>query len=163
MATLAIVGGFNKSKCMDQCMVGTKNPGRCYREMAVSGGLIVITFVCFSGGLLTPIPTPTSVSPTGTQDASAKPQISKIPNPLPLPLVTTGTLTPDSSPLGVLSPAATTAAVSMAMNGAKRALSTSQAPTSNDEEPEIKRQKLLQQQSSTWHGSQPETAGQDKL
>ncbi|KAJ7340463.1 Forkhead box protein K2 [Desmophyllum pertusum] len=116
-----------------------------------------------SGGLLTPIPTPTSVSPTGTQDASAKPQISKIPNPLPLPLVTTGTLTPDSSPLGVLSPAATTAAVSMAMNGAKRALSTSQAPTSNDEEPEIKRQKLLQQQSSTWHGSQPETAGQDKL
>ncbi|XP_078348523.1 uncharacterized protein LOC144633549 [Oculina patagonica] len=115
-----------------------------------------------AGGLLTPIPTPTSVSPTGAQDASTKPPVSKIPTPLPLPLVTTGTLTPDSSPLGVLSPAATTAAVSMAMNGAKRALSSSQAPTGNNEEPEIKRQKLVQQ-GATWQAGQQETSTQDKL
>lgn len=118
--------------------------------------------VNISGGLLTPIPTPTNVSPTATQDSSGKPAVSKIPTPLPLPLVTTGTITPDSSPLGVLSPAATTAAVSMAMNGAKRALSASQAPTDNNEEPDIKRQKLVQQ-GATWHGTQQDTAGQEKL
>lgn len=110
--------------------------------------------------MLTPIPTPTSVSPTGAQDTSVKPQVPKVPHPLPLPLVTTGTITPDSSPLGVLSPAATTAAVSMAMNGAKRALSTSQPLPNNEEEPEIKRQKLSQQ-SAAYHGSQ--TADQGKL
>jgi len=118
-----------------------------------------------SGGLLTPIPTPTgSASPTGTaQDASNKPHIPKVPNALPLSLVTTtATLTPESSPLGVLSPAATTAAVSMAMNGAKRALSTSHAPSNADEEPEIKRQKLVQQ-NAVWQNSQAEKADQDKL
>ena len=116
------------------------------------------------GGLLTPIPTPTNVSPTGTQDMSVKPQISKVPNPLPLPIVTTGTLTPDSSPLGVLSPAATTAAVSMAMNGAKRPLSTSQPLTNSEEEHEIKRQKLSQPSASYKSSpSQPETANQGKL
>lgn len=120
------------------------------------------TSVNISGGLLTPIPTPTNVSPTATQDSSGKPAVSKIPTPLPLPLVTTGTITPDSLPLGVLSPAATTAAVSMAMNGAKRALSASQAPTDNNEEPDIKRQKLVQQ-GATWHGTQQDTAGQEKL
>lgn len=116
------------------------------------------------GGLLTPIPTPTNVSPTGTQDMSVKPQISKVPNPLPLPIVTTGTLTPDSSPLGVLSPAATTAAVSMAMNGAKRPLSTSQPLTNSEEEHEIKRQKLSQPSAAYKSSpSQPETADQGKL
>lgn len=48
------------------------------------------------------------------------------------------------------------------MNGAKRALSSSQAPTENNEEPEIKRQKLVQQ-GATWQGSQQETSSQDKL
>lgn len=112
--------------------------------------------------MLTPIPTPTNVSPTATQDSSAKPPVAKIPTPLPLPLVTTGTITPDSSPLGVLSPAATTAAVSIAMNGAKRALSASQAPTDSNEEPDIKRQKLVRQ-GATWHGTQQDTAEQEKL
>ena len=124
--------------------------------------LLLILFFHISGGLLTPIPTPTNVSPTATQDPTAKPPVAKIPTPLPLPLVTTGTITPDSSPLGVLSPAATTAAVSMAMNGAKRALSASQAPTDGNEEPDIKRQKLLQQ-GATWHGTQQDNAEQEKL
>lgn len=123
----------------------------------------VLWCVCVSGGLLTPSPTPTAVSPTGAaQEASIKPQVPKLPNPLPLPLVTTATLTPESSPLGVLSPAATTAAVSLAMNGAKRALSTSQGPNSADEEPEIKRPKFVQQ-NTVWQNSQLETANQDKL
>lgn len=119
--------------------------------------------VYISGGLLTPIPTPTAVSPTATaQEGSTKPQVQKVPNPLPLPLASTATLTPESSPLGVLSPAATTAAVSLAMNGAKRALSTGQGLTNADVEPEIKRQKLVQQ-NAVWQNSQAETADQDKL
>ena len=119
--------------------------------------------VCISGGLLTPIPTP-GVSPTGpTQEAASKPQVVKVPNPLPLPLVTTASLTPETSPLGVLSPAATTAAVSMAMNGAKRALSTTQAPASTDNEPDIKRQKLVQQQNVVWQNRPVESNNQEKL
>ncbi|XP_068673091.1 forkhead box protein K1-like [Montipora foliosa] len=102
-----------------------------------------------SGGLLTPSPTPTAVSPTGiAHEITAKPQALKVPNPLALPLVTTANLNPESSPLGVLSPAATTAAVSMAMNGAKRILSSCHGPNSGDTEPEIKRQKLLQHQNA---------------
>ncbi|KAM7432735.1 Forkhead box protein K2 [Porites harrisoni] len=121
------------------------------------------TAVQSSGGLLTPIPTP-GVSPTGpTQEAASKPQVVKVPNPLPLPLVTTASLTPETSPLGVLSPAATTAAVSMAMNGAKRALSTSQAPASTDNEPDIKRQKLVQQQNVVWQNRPVESNNQEKL
>jgi len=50
----------------------------------------------------------------------------------------------------------------MAMNGAKRALSTSHAPSNADEEPEIKRQKLVQQ-NAVWQNSQAEKADQDKL
>lgn len=82
---------------------------------------------------------------------------------LPLPSVTTATLTPESSPLGVLSPAATTAAVSMAMNGAKRMLSSCHGPSIADTEPEVKRQKLLQQQNIMWSNNQTETSHQDKL
>ena len=116
-----------------------------------------------SGGVLTPIPTPTSISPTGChQDVATKQQVSKVPTPLPLPLVSSGTLTPDSSPLGILSPAATTAAVSMAMNGAKRVLSGSQVGDEYDDEPEVKRQRIVQQ-NATWHGNQGEPAGQEKL
>ena len=48
------------------------------------------------------------------------------------------------------------------MNGAKRALSASQAPADNNEEPDIKRQKLGQQ-GATWHGTQQDTAGHEKL
>ena len=62
----------------------------------------------------------------------------------------------------MLSPAATTAAVSLAMNGAKRALSAGQALANADEEPEIKRQKLAQQ-NAVWQNSEAETADQDKL
>lgn len=104
------------------------------------------------------------MSPTGTtQEAATKPQMQKVPNPLPLPSVTTATLTPESSPLGVLSPAATTAAVSMAMNGAKRMLSSCHGPSIADTEPEVKRQKLLQQQNIMWSNNQTETSHQDKL
>jgi len=48
------------------------------------------------------------------------------------------------------------------MNGAKRALSASQVPTDSNEEPDIKRQKLVRQ-GATWHGTQQDTAEQEKL
>ncbi|XP_067045315.1 forkhead box protein K1-like [Acropora muricata] len=140
-------------------LVNKPSVSQVVKQSLMAGGAVPS-----SGGLLTPIPTPTAVSPTGTtQESATKPQMQKVPNPLPLPSVTTATLTPESSPLGVLSPAATTAAVSMAMNGAKRMLSSCHGPGIADTETEVKRQKLLQQQNIMWSNNQTETSHQDKL
>ena len=70
------------------------------------------------------------------QEFSNRPPI-KLLAPIVAPAV--GTLTPETSPLGVLSPSATTAAVSQAMNGAKRALGTSDSAENSEEEPSVKR------------------------
>lgn len=99
----------------------------------------MIDVYCFlQGGVLTPAPTPTNVSPTG-QEPVHRP---KLPAPLVMTHVTT--LTPESSPLGILSPSATTAAVSLVMNSAKRMLN----PTVNEsgtQEPDVKKFKSEQQ------------------
>ncbi|XP_020914191.1 forkhead box protein K1 [Exaiptasia diaphana] len=87
------------------------------------------SLVVSSGGVLTPALTPTNVSPTG-QDPPQKPK-----PPAPLVMTNITTLTPESSPLGILSPSATTAAVSMVMNSAKRMLN----PTPIENEPNVKK------------------------
>ena len=97
----------------------------------------------FAGGILTPAPTPTSVSPTVPQEPVTKPTVPKLPTPLPVTSVSS--LSPETSPLGILSPSATTAAVSMAMNGAKRVLGTSQENNGSDGEPDEKRPRSSQE------------------
>lgn len=49
------------------------------------------------------------------------------------------TLTPETSPLGVLSPAATNAAVSLVMNSVKRPFGIGNLPDISEEEPMMKR------------------------
>ncbi|XP_031563321.1 forkhead box protein K1-like [Actinia tenebrosa] len=92
-----------------------------------------VSLVVSSAGVLTPAPTPTNVSPTG-QEPIAKPRL-----PAPLVVTSIATLTPESSPLGVLSPSATTAAVSMVMNSAKRMLNPSMHAGHGNQEPEAKK------------------------
>lgn len=57
----------------------------------------------------------------------------------PIVAPTVGTLTPETSPLGVLSPSATTAAVSQAMNGAKRTFCANDTSENIEEESSVKR------------------------
>lgn len=88
-------------------------------------------------GILTPAPTPTNAaSMSPAQEYVNRPPIKML-APIVAPAV--GTLTPETSPLGVLSPSATTAAVSQAMNGAKRTLGPGDSLENIEEEPSIKR------------------------
>ena len=81
--------------------------------------------------------TPTALTSTSSitteQQRPSKLQIR------PLPLETT--LTPETSPLGVLSPAATNAAVSLVMNSVKRPFGIGNLPGITEEEPMVKRYK----------------------
>ena len=83
--------------------------------------------------MLTPVQTP----PAATTSTS----ITEQNRPTKLHLIPhdSGTLTPESSPLGVLSPAATNAAVSLVMNSVKRPFVLSGMPGIVEEEPEVKR------------------------
>ena len=86
------------------------------------------------------------------QEYANRPPI-KILAPIVAPAV--GTLTPETSPLGVLSPSATTAAVSQAMNGAKRTLGPVDSSENIEEEPSVKRVRwdaAAQEQNETTKG-----------
>lgn len=55
------------------------------------------------------------------------------------PSISENTLTPETSPLGVLSPAATNAAVSLVMNSVKRPFGVGNLPGISEEQPTSKR------------------------
>lgn len=96
---------------------------------------VKITFFS-SGGLLTPVQTPTALTSGSsiTADQNRPTKLQLVPPP-----PNCGTLTPESSPLGVLSPAATNAAVNMVMNSMKRPFVLAGLPGIIEEEPEKKR------------------------
>ena len=97
---------------------------------------MVILFLSFLG-LLTPVQTPTALTSTSSitteQQRPSKLQLRPLPHE--------ATLTPETSPLGVLSPAATNAAVSLVMNSVKRPFAIGNLPGITEEEPMVKRYK----------------------
>ena len=89
----------------------------------------------FLGGLLTPVQTPTTLT-----SASSISTDQQRPNKLQIrPPPLENTLTPETSPLGVLSPAATNAAVNLVMNSVKRPFGIGHLPGISEEEPMVKR------------------------
>ncbi|XP_028406614.1 forkhead box protein K2-like isoform X2 [Dendronephthya gigantea] len=96
----------------------------------------VSTAVLPGSGLLTPVQTPTALSSVAavTTDQQQRPNKLQIRPPPP-----ETTLTPETSPLGVLSPAATNAAVSLVMNSVKRPFGMGNLPDISEEEPIMKR------------------------
>lgn len=89
-----------------------------------------------AGGPLTPVQTPTALTSASsiTTEQNRPSKLHLIPPP-----PDSGTLTPEYSPLGVLSPAATNAAVSLVMNNVKRSFGLAGLPGIIEEEPEKKR------------------------
>ena len=96
---------------------------------------LVVIFGIHVSGLLTPVQTPTALtSSTSVTTEQQRPNKLQIRSPPP-----ETTLTPETSPLGVLSPAATNAAVNLVMSSVKRPFGIGNLPGISEEEPMMKR------------------------